>query len=198
MTLFKYFCVLSLTIISLTSALNDADTSNWSLPPLGPLNGTSGVIEAAGGLQEFKAEVKNALAVASTLRNGMAVSCVQFEVSRTIVGKFCFTDGVCWAAKFENIISDKKLHEVSQQKVLLLLLETYCPHIPISKYRGEGQKKLHYEFTEWIEGITLMEVAELTNLEYNPTYTFPNKVITSLAEFIYNLTTCPIPRDQSK
>jgi hypothetical protein len=193
MRLFKYFCVLSITIIGLTSsALNDA---NWSLPLL-PLDGSNGAIDAVGGSQEFKAEVKYALAAASDLRNGTALSCVQFEVSSTTVAKFCFTDGVCWAAKFGKINSDE--NEVLRRRVLLLLLETYCPHIPISKYRGEGQNKLHYEFTEWIEGITLMEVAEVTNFEHDPTYTFPNKVITSLAEFIYNLTTCQIPREKSK
>jgi hypothetical protein len=145
MRLLTYVSVLSLTIVSASSARNDEVTSNWSLPVL-PCGDKNGVIHAAGGLQEFKSEVKHALAAASDLRNGMAVSCVQFEVSLAIVAKFCFTDGVCWAAKFEEIISD----ENAGQKAVLLLLETYCPHIRIHKYRGEGRNKLHYEFTEWI------------------------------------------------
>jgi hypothetical protein len=40
--------------------------------------------------------------------------------------------------------------------------------------------------------------AELTNFELDPTYTFHDKVITSLAEFNYNLTTCQIPREKGK
>lgn len=50
---------------------------------------------------------------------------------------------------------------------------------------------------EWIEGKPLSEWV-LDNDPYSAVIKIPEKIVTSLAEFVYNLTTCPIPREESK
>jgi hypothetical protein len=61
---------------------------------------------------------------------------------------------------------------------------------------GWCTRKLDHYFTEWVEGETLLEWV----LENNPSSTIikiPERIVTSLAEFVYNLTTCPIPKKRS-
>jgi hypothetical protein len=79
------------------------------------------------------------------------------------------------------------------------MVQNYCSNIPIAKHRGGGRKKLQHFFTEWIEGETLHDKVFVPgfNYEVGTPVKIPKKVITSLAEFVYNLTTCPIPREKS-
>ena len=62
------------------------------------------------------------------------------------------------------------------------------------------QHKLRYCFTEWIEGKNLMDetLGSPINIQIGEISSIAEKVVTSLAEFVYSLTICPIPRTQSK
>ena len=73
------------------------------------------------------------------------------------------------------------------------MVQKYCSNIPIAKHTGGGRKRLQHFFTEWIEGETLRPDL---NYSVGTTVRIPKKVVT-LAEFVYNLTTCPIPREKS-
>src|SRR6266496_4722912 len=79
------------------------------------------------------------------------------------------------------------------------MVQKYCSNIPIAKHMGGGRKRLQHFFTEWIEGETLLDMVFIPDLNYSvgTTVRIPKKVVTSLAEFVYNLTTCPIPREKS-
>jgi hypothetical protein len=82
------------------------------------------------------------------------------------------------------------------------LVQQYCPDIPINTPRGCGVHILKYCFMDWIEGETLFDKYFPTTLILEPleqvNITIPQKTISSLAEFVYNLTTCPIPEIESK
>ena len=164
------------------------------------------LLDAVGGRDEFEAEVRNAVTKASLLRNGIPAFLVEFQVSGSIVAKICFIDGICWAAKMREICRydrDAKYAILPYDRATLygiramMLVEQYCPNIPIAKFRGFSQHKLQYCFTEWIEGKPPNEEV-LGNTSVVTTISIPEKIVTSLAEFVYNLTTCPIPKKESK
>jgi hypothetical protein len=69
------------------------------------------------------------------------------------------------------------------------IIRRYCPNIPVPTTRARFQNRVHHEVTDWMEGTTLFDmVFESEN----------SKVTSSLAESVYNVNTCPIPRDQCK
>ena len=154
------------------------------------------IFDAVEGREGFEAEVRNVVAAASSLRNGIPASVVEFKVSWAIVAKICFTDDICWAAKMRTIRPRNR--ETVYGIGAMMLVEDYCPNIPISKYKGYFQGGLLSIFTEWLEGRNLEEVvlSSRSSLRDGEIFTIPDKVVTSLAEFVYNLTTCPIPRDK--
>jgi len=78
----------------------------------------------------------------------------------------------------------------------LKLLHQYCPNIPTPKIKGYNQHKIIYYFTDWIEG-SILEDRVLRDPINVSVVRIPEKIITSLAEFVYNLTTCPIPKNES-
>jgi hypothetical protein len=79
----------------------------------------------------------------------------------------------------------------------MTLVEKHCPYIPIPRYRGFGQvDSLYYYFNDWIEGNTLDDMLPFKMSKRRP-IKLPIKVVTDLAEFVYNLTTCAIPKDES-
>jgi hypothetical protein len=79
------------------------------------------------------------------------------------------------------------------------MVQNYCSNIPVAKYTRCGRKKLQHFLTEWIEAETLHDKVFVPDFNYSAVTTvkIPKKVVTSLAEFVYNLTTCPISREKS-
>jgi hypothetical protein len=140
----------------------------------------------------FEAEIKNVEAVASSFRNGIPASWVEFKTSNALVAKICFADGVCWAAKIQDRGHDDRA--IQRGITAMILVGQHCPNIPINRYKGWGYGKLHYVFTEWIEGKTLTDEVTLGS----ESFSIPDKVVSQVAEFVYNLTSCPIPRWKSK
>ena len=63
---------------------------------------------------------------------------------------------------------------------------------------GDVTENLTYHFTEWIEGETALDKWEQQTSGSRDMFIIPSKVFTSLVEFVYNLTTCPIPGTESK
>ena len=90
----------------------------------------------------------------------------------------------------------------------LRLLERYCPEIPVPRVHGDlgllVNGSLMYYFTDWIDGRTLEVDPDSTWTYLNETVddkvlvniTLPMGLATQLAEFLYNLTTCPIPEKE--
>jgi len=119
---------------------------------------------------------------------------VEFKVSRAIIAKICFTDGICWAAKISKILPRDRATAYGIEA--MILVEDYCPNIPIGKLMGSFRNKVRYYFTQWIEGRNLLDevFGSRVYARVGETFSIPKAVVTSLAEFVYNLTTCPIPR----
>jgi hypothetical protein len=155
------------------------------------------VIEGVGGVDQISGEVDYAIANASWWRNGMPASkAVGYNAgSGGTVLKICFEDGVCWADKMFKQRGEAAYYGTQA----LLLIEKYCPNIPAPKVKGWCERKLEHYFTEWIEGKALHEwVFEKDPHGHSTNIKIPRKMVTSLAEFVYNLTTCPIPQAESK
>ena len=152
------------------------------------------ILDVVGGGDEFNAEVYFAVANASAWRNGIPGWYVTLKAGGGgVVAKICFDDGVCWA--------DKMVQHGNQLgysgMLAMSVAQKHCSNIPIPKVMGWCQRKLDHYFTEWIEGKPLSEWI-LDNDPYSAIIKIPEKIVTSLAEFVYNLTTCPIPTDESK
>jgi len=159
------------------------------------------ILADVGGVPELKAEIKVIMAEASSLRNGISLSeTVHLEVGNdAIVAKMCFEDGICWAAKmYENLPGSFFNRAVDYGTSAATLVQRYCPDIPINTPRGCGLHKLKYCFKDWIEGYTLAHKCWVKRTGEGSTIAIPPKTVTSLAEFVYNLTTCPIPETESK
>ena len=132
-------------------------------------------------------EIQTMLEAASTLR-GAPCTIQDVISSQRLVFKICFPDLDCWAAKWGHL--DDRQEIVSGIKALTLV-EQYCPNIPATKLKGwnMGNYFIHY-FTEWAEGEGLRNRSNLTQTRE---VVIPHQVITSLAEFVFNLSTCMIP-----
>ena len=155
-----------------------------------------GFVELVGGLSQFAAVMDRILGHASCLRNGASASLSDFKTGGdSIIAKICFADDNCWAAK----LLEHKSYTVASiraAKKAMTLLEKHCPYIPIPRYRGFGQEdRLLYYFSDWIEGNTLNDRLPSKVSKRRP-IKLPNKVITDLAEVVYNLTTCAIPTEE--
>lgn len=140
-------------------------------------------------------------------RNSTSVTnAVHLDVGRyAIVSKVCFHDGICWAVKmYQNRPASIFGRAIDFGASAADLLQRYCPHIPINAARGCGVHTLRYCFTDWVQGETLFDRYFPSTTEWAPmamekaTITIPQKTVSSLAEFVYNLTTCPIPANKSK
>jgi hypothetical protein len=166
-----------------------------------------GIFAVVGGLPELKTEVVFIMEEASSRRNVTSIlKSIHLNIgSYTLASKLCFTDGICWAVKmYENRPDSFYGRSIDYGISAAELVQRYCPEIPINTPRGCGLHKLRYCFTDWIEGETLFDrhfpTAEfLASSRLEPmTITIPQKTVSSLAEFVYNLTTCPIPWIESK
>ena len=154
------------------------------------------ILDCVGGKDQLQDEVNDAIAYASTWRDNIPASLVQMKVGAAgAVAKICFVDGICWADKM--LANPLRIEEAYYGVMAIFTVQQYCPNIPTAKFRGYGRGKLGHYFSEWIQGQTLHEKVESYHTPGTPVK-IAEKVVTSLAEFVYNLTTCPIPKDESK
>jgi hypothetical protein len=194
----EFFSFLAL-LKTLTMLAHSLETPYSALAHAPAITAVSWILESAGGMDQFEVEVNLAVAYASSSRNNIVpASLVEFIAGGGgVTAKICFVDGVCWADKM--IAGDLDVQECNYGVVAMSLVRQYCSHIPIPKYLGSRRGILYHYFTEWVEGPTLHERVFATNSSctMGTFVKIPRKVVTALAEFIYNLTTCPIPREES-
>jgi hypothetical protein len=167
------------------------------------------ITSAAGGTEQLTDELSKISAYASSLRNGLNNSLEDewLEGFHGVVIPLIFDDGIKWAVKIANnsVWIDSGINSMKA-------LGRHCPNIPVPRIQGEKQKftnsSLVYYFMEWINGVTLWDDTDtnFTELDYqSPTnesimrynITIPEKTALDLAEFVYNVTTCPIPVAES-
>lgn len=183
----KLLCVLILfhVVMMLTHAMTLEDLLTSTHPTV------TDILHSVGGEEGFEVEVRNVVTEATSLRHGLFASVVDFKASRGIVAKICFTDGICWAAKIARYPRGT-IYAIRALK----LLHQYCPNIPAPNFKGYSEHKLICYFTDWIEGSTLEDKVLEGPINVSAVK-IPENIITSLAEFVYNLTTCPIPKNES-
>jgi hypothetical protein len=188
-----------------TYALSSIDDTIWTLDiPSNPKDtALPGILAVLGGVPELKAEVIFIMNEASARRSATPIlNVVHLAVGTyAIVSKVCFVDGVCWAVKmYENRPASLLNQAIDYGASAANLVQRYCPDIPINIPRGCGIHKLKYCFTDWVDGETLFNRYKLELLVpwERTNITIPRKTVTSLAEFVYNLTTCAIPKDERK
>lgn len=154
------------------------------------------ILDCVGGADQLQDEVNSAIAYASMLRNNIPASLVEMRVGGAgATAKICFIDGVCWADKM--LANPLRIEEAQYGVAAVSAVQRYCPNIPTAKFHGFGRERLRHHFSEWIPGQTLHEKVA-SNYTRGTPIQIPEKVVTSLAEFVFNLTTCPIPREESK
>jgi len=192
--IFKSFFILVLlhvTIVSTNSTASENVIKKITAAPV--TTAMLDILNCVGGEDQLQDEVNSAVAYVSRLRDNMPASLVQMKVGAAgVVAKICFVDGICWADKM--LSNPLRIEEAQCGVTAVLAVQKYCPNIPTPKLHGFGREKLHHQFSEWIQGQTLHDKVDS---DYMPVQ-IPEKVVTSLAEFVFNLTTCPIPRDESK
>jgi hypothetical protein len=159
------------------------------------------VVEALGGERQLFDEIADSIAYASRLRNNMPAHYEHIEAGAGgLVVKICFDDDKCWADKM--FTGFKNIQNAYYGNAVTDIIRQYCPNIPVPTTRAQFKNRVHHEVTDWMEGTTLFDmVFESENSSYysgGSKFRIPPKVTSSLAEFVYNVTTCPIPRDQCK
>lgn len=153
--------------------------------------------DAIGGRNQFVFELEQLSRHASVLRKGVNNTLIPVgEGSSGYVTRVQFEDGISWAAK----VSENLDKEAEQGVMALKAIEQYCAGIPAPRVHGElydfGNSSFRYYFMDWIDGHSLQDTEEYVVNSPGPgeyEFTIPNPVIPQVAQFIHNLTTCPIP-----
>jgi len=172
----------------------------------------SRLVVAAGGEEQFLDVLRSVSDHATSLRNGIKnVLEGSFVGAHGLVTQVKFEDGVKWAAK---ISKQRYLQIVREGLEALDAIKRHCPDIPTPKIHGQieclANSTLIYYFMEWVEGVPLYEDPQFdvcsqhipcgggnsSIVRYD--ITIPSLVVAQLAEFVYNLTTCPIPTAESR
>lgn len=159
------------------------------------------------GIDGFEIIMGDILAKASWARSGTPASLRALRMSRSaVIAKICFPDDTCWAAKIQKDNLATVVSDLAGIKSMVIL-EQVCPDIPSLRCRGYGRTSrpaaVLYTFTEWIEGKILYDWID-SDMEVNisrsnlSSIRIPDKLVTSLAEFAYNLSTCQIPEKHCK
>jgi len=170
------------------------------------------IYNATGGREQFLSELSNIKKHASSLRSGNpACRVMEFTPGGNgVVGRLCFEDDVCWATKISIQSESYYSHGMKQAVRSLKAIESHCPHLPVPRVFGDHidqeNATLCYYFMDWIEGTTLThnfsqiwtdlydDKGVSGDIEVN--ITIPENVTVQLASFAYNLSTCPIPKDE--
>lgn len=169
------------------------------------------LVIATGGEDQFRDALKSVSDHASSLRKGIKnILEGSFVGTHGFVTQVKFEDGVKWAAK---ISKPRYLHIVRQGIEALDAIARHCPGLSTPKIRGQieylANSTLIYYFMEWVDGVPLYEDPHFdVHCQHIPCdgrnssvvrydVTIPPLVVPQLAEFVYNLTTCPIPAAES-
>jgi hypothetical protein len=150
-------------------------------------------------MDQLELEVEEAIAYLSSLWNNIPAHLVTyFAGGGGLVAKICFADGVCWADKMFKGFT--RIRGAIYGLTIMYIVHAYCPSIPLPKSKAYFEQRLVHHSTEWIEGMTLFERVYQVGSNYSKetSFSMPRKVASSLAEFMYNLTNCPIPVDTSE
>jgi aminoglycoside phosphotransferase (APT) family kinase protein len=87
-------------------------------------------------------------------------------------------------------------------------IAAYCPNLPVPRVYGYSIDKENatfcYYFMDWIEGKTLLRDTQIIRTkvsekrgQFGVNITIPEKIVTQLASFFYDLTTYSIPKEKS-
>jgi hypothetical protein len=181
------FLVLFLQLIFVTDVVGTSDVK--------PL--TARLLEAAGGRTNLDLGIGNVSTHASSLRNGTGnVIEPAGQGGYGFVCKVNFDDGVSWAVK---IFEERSYKGAELALNSLVAIEEFCPEIPVPLVFGDiyllGNTSLYYYFTSWVEGRPMkydkdysVKLSELGQSHF----TMPEKAVEEIAQFLYNLTMCPI------
>lgn len=170
------------------------------------------LVIATGGEEQFLDVLKSVSDRATSLRNGIKnILEGSFVGTHGFVTQVKFEDGVKWAAKLSK---RSYLHIVRQGIEALDAIKRHCPDIPAPKIYGQieslANSTLIYYFMEWVDGVPLYEDPQFDVCSQHVPYgggnssivryyaTIPSLVVGQLAEFVYNLTICPIPSAKSR
>jgi len=164
-----------------------------------------------GGRDQFIDELIKIGEHTSSLRDGNPVAVFRNYTAayNGMVGHLCFDDDLCWAAKVS--LQDNGYHSIGMKHAVQSLnaIATYCPEIPSPRIHGysinQENASLCYYFMDWIEGKTLKhnyskEIVDddgKSTGSFEVNVTISEDVVDQLASFFYNLTTCPIPEEES-
>lgn len=155
------------------------------------------LLEAAGGRTNLDLGIRNISTHASSFRNGTGNSIEPAgQGDFGFVCKITFEDGVSWAAK---IVENSFYEDAEMGLKSLIAIEEFCPEIPVPLVFGDiysmENTSLYYFFTSWVEGRHLeFDKDYFVNFSEVGKYrlTMPEKVVEEFAQFLYNLTMCPI------
>ena len=125
-----------------------------------------------------------------------------------IVGRLCFEDDLCWATKIS--LQNEDYYSVGMRHAVRSLeaIAAYCPNLPVPRVYGYSIDKENatfcYYFMDWIEGKTLLRDTQIIRTkvsekrgQFGVNITIPEKIVTQLASFFYDLTTYSIPKEKS-
>jgi hypothetical protein len=196
-----FLVIVILTQISSSFAYQDSNETSERL------------IKAVGTKEQFLVELSKISAYASSLRHGLqnSINDKWLEGGQGIVVPITFEDGVKWAAKVS--VAPGSINSATKS---LRAIERYCPDIPAPRVQGMrgrfiSNPTIKYYIVEWMEGRSLWDDEHAGQYVYDYhrssmnekvlsglNVTLSEKIVSQLAEFVYNLTTCPIPHAASK
>jgi hypothetical protein len=140
--------------------------------------------------------------LASSMRDGIGNSANPGRDGRGAFGsilRIAFDDGIKWASK----VCPRRYYEALNHSInALTVLEKFCPHLPVVRAHGgivavESSNDFVFHFIDWVEGShPYGNTTKSNNGLYE--WSLPRNLIIQLAEFVYNLTTCPLPVPESK
>ena len=116
------------------------------------------------------------------------------------VVRITFEDGIVWAAK---LFHRENYAAVREGLSTLEALQKYCPaHIPSVGTHGgitvvESDSNYFFHFMDWVEGAH-PRFTSITPLKNGwKSASLPENFVSQLAQFVHNLTTCPLPTTES-
>jgi hypothetical protein len=109
-----------------------------------------------------------------------------------------------------EIIRNSEYYRFSIARALdsVSLIKEFCPDIPVPQIRSQmyrtRSQSLVYYFMDWVDGIPLYSFETVLrpgndtwkSRDIQDVVSLPATTINQLAAFVYNLTTCPIPKEK--
>jgi hypothetical protein len=191
---------LLMTAVYGTATKPDWRATSWTYPK----NVTQRFIEIAGGEDALQEQISSILDRASYHKNGQPCTLHKtIEGRHTLVLRICFLNHECWAAKvWENTyyFPESAAAAVNSLKAI----EKYCPdQVPHPTLHGDlfnsKNSTFLYHLTDWVDDVVdSQDFGYWSDDTWRYNQTFLAGVTRKLAQFFYNLTTCPIPDDERK